>query len=157
MSTLIYTNGITTVSRWINNRLTLNRCNWQGTHFFTKSILELLQRLWLYKTLPNTSSMRSPFGLYREEKLRGHVHCLLCSWYQCSRDWQLLYIKTKPTYGRRGPILRTRKPVNHSLWAYEMKTNNQICNKIHMFKKFSTYTHQIFRSTSTQEASTWWG
>jgi len=43
-----------------------------------------------------------------------------------------------------------------------MKTNNQIhtynvCNKMHTFSKLSTYTHQIFRSTSMQEASTWWG
>jgi len=37
-----------------------------------------------------------------------------------------------------------------------MKTNNQIYNKIHMFSKLSTYTHQIFRSTSMQEASTSW-
>jgi len=64
LSTLIYTNGTTTVSRCINNRL--NCCKWQGTPLFTTSILELLQRLWLYRTLANTSFMRIPFGLYRE-------------------------------------------------------------------------------------------
>jgi len=37
-----------------------------------------------------------------------------------------------------------------------MKTNNQIHNKIHILSKLSTYTHQIFSSTSMQEASTSW-
>ena len=33
-----------------------------------------------------------------------------------------------------------------------MKTTNQIWKKIHMFSKLSTYTHQIFRSTSKKLA-----
>ena len=32
-----------------------------------------------------------------------------------------------------------------------MKTNNQIRNKIQMFSKLSTYTHQIFRSTTCKK------
>jgi len=31
-----------------------------------------------------------------------------------------------------------------------------ISNKIHMFSELSTYTHQIFRHSSMQEASTSW-
>jgi len=46
---------------------------------FTKSILELLQRLVLYKTPAHTSSKGHPIWVYREEKLRGPVHCVLFS------------------------------------------------------------------------------
>jgi len=58
--TLIYPNGITAVSRWINNRL--NCCNWQRMPLFTKSILELLQRLVLYKTYIHVVQSASHLG-----------------------------------------------------------------------------------------------
>jgi len=68
-----------------------------------KSIFEVLQRPWLYKTLTNTSSMLILFGLYRWENPAG----LLCSWHKCSRAWQCRRVKTIHTYDRRGRMLHT--------------------------------------------------
>jgi len=69
-----------------------------------KSIPGVLQRLWMYKTLANTSFMHIFLGLYLKGK------SCLCSWHQCSRAWQCRRVKSRPswTYGWRGRILRTR-------------------------------------------------
>ena len=110
MFNLIYPNGITTGSRWINNRL--NCCNWQRIAFFTKSILELLQRLVLYKTSANTSSKGHPIWALSGRKIART--CSLCAVFLTLMShllWQLHCVNITPQHGRPGRILRTRNPL----------------------------------------------
>ena len=104
--TLIYRNGITAVSRWIDNRL--NCCNWQCMPLFTKSILELLQRLALYKTSAYTSS-KAHLGFI------GKKNCADLFIAGCFPDTNVAgldnYVNIRPTHGRRWRILGTRNPL----------------------------------------------
>jgi len=73
--TFIYLCGITKVSRWINNRF--NWCNWQRMPLFTIPILELLQRLVLYKTSAYTSSKAHPIWAL-SEKTCADLFIIVC-------------------------------------------------------------------------------
>ena len=106
MSSLSYINGITKLSHWINNRF-------ESLHLATHATLHEVNS----RAVATSVAVQDvgkyvvhahPIWALSGSKLRGPVQCLLCSWRQCSRSWQLRCVKTRPTYGRRVRILRTR-------------------------------------------------
>jgi len=109
--TFISPNVITTVSRWINNRL--NCWNWQRMPLFTKSLLEVFQRLVLYKT-------SARLGFIGKKKCADQfIVCWFPDTNVAGLDTNVALILELRTVGVDGYyVLPYPQPVNPSLWAY---------------------------------------